>query len=158
MTLFPLSKYFKIFLGGGGKGFCSGGIAPTPSHYRPITSFSKLLITWTCCSLFVFSIISSIVLVLTFIGTFYELSLKRKQNRWYKKHQASVISNNNEGDMKIITPLENQNSMEAKLENESATVVPNRFNGGNISKCYSRSYFIEIFSRPITALKISSSF
>lgn len=34
--------------------------------------------------------------------------------------------------MKIITPLENQNSMNMKLENEGASVVPNRFKGGNV--------------------------
>lgn len=58
------------------------------------------------------------MIALAIIGSFYEISLKHKRNVWHKKHRASVITNNNEGDVKIITPLENLHSIELTLNSE----------------------------------------
>ncbi|XKL67399.1 hypothetical protein PGB90_002890 [Kerria lacca] len=63
-------------------------------------------------------VILSTVIALAIIGSFYEISLKHKRNVWHKKHRASVITNNNEGDVKIITPLENLHSIELTLNSE----------------------------------------
>lgn len=112
-----------------------------------------LRLTSTLCGI-CYSMILSVVIVLTVIGTCYEVSLQRKRNRWYRKHQASVISNNNEGDMKIITPLEKLPSLEMKIENgysvknNSNTSIPesNYSGGGTYASTPIRIFPYNVFS------------
>lgn len=59
-----------------------------------------------------------IVMLLSIIGTCYEISLQRKKDRWYKMPEGNNNNNNNNAaDMKIIAPLETLPSMELKMEN-----------------------------------------
>lgn len=86
------------------------------------------------------SVILATVIVLTIIGTFYEISLERRHDHWYRKHRAFIMSNNNDGDAKIITPLEKMStSVDTKtnsgyrnnLENDMENPV---YRGGNAKR------------------------